>query len=100
MTCAYSRHIPANKHHRFVIVLTLDFESHQIIIITALLRAREGMGPVISRQPHQVVKVPIPTGISHSPADEVLCLSARGRGAFFMADYTIRSIFIYQEKRK
>ena len=84
MTCAYSRHIPANKHHRFVIVLTLDFKSHQIIISTALLRAREGMGPVISRQPHPVVKVPIPTGISHSPADEVgWSLCARQRGFFY-----------------
>ena len=44
------------------------------------------MGPVISRQPHPVVKVPIPTGSSHSPADEVcvsLCVRQRD---FFMAE--------------
>ena len=44
------------------------------------------MGPMISRQPHPWVKVPNPTGSSHSPADEVcvsLCVRQRD---FFMAE--------------
>ena len=64
----------------------IDFAGSLTIIISALLRAREGMGPVISRQPHPGVKVPIPTGSSHSPADEVcvsLCVRQRD---FFMAE--------------
>jgi hypothetical protein len=52
--------------------------------MASLLRAREGMGPVNSRQPDQKMRVPNPT--ENAPADEDLrVLSARDASeSFFM----------------
>ena len=41
------------------------------------------MGPMISRQPHPGVKVPIPTEVSHPPADEDGVISLRAAEGFF-----------------
>ena len=63
----------------------LDFMDQGSIMDTSLLRAREGMGPANSRQPHQEMKVPNPTGVSRSPADEVIVVlsACEKAGSFF-----------------
>lgn len=55
------------------------------------------MGPLISRQPHQMVKVPIPTGEKFFPADEGIRFSLRVTGRFFVL--IILKNLIYRRKR-